>query len=87
MGIFTIQKNNFSFCFSALKRPKNLETCTLLARFSGLTADLCSRGIARELGVSEYSLTLWRRAYLGHLKPASLILTARPDNSPVRIAP
>jgi hypothetical protein len=24
-----------------LKRPKNLETCTLLARFSGLTADLC----------------------------------------------
>jgi transposase len=28
--------------------------------------------IARELGVSEYSLTLWRRAYLGHLKPAQL---------------
>src|ERR1700745_1257558 len=25
--------------------------------------------IARELGVSEYSLTLWKRAYLGHLKP------------------
>ena len=28
--------------------------------------------IARELGVSEYSLTLWKRAYLGHLKPAEL---------------
>src|SRR6201987_2251376 len=28
--------------------------------------------IARELDVSEYSLTLWRRAYLGHLKPAQL---------------
>jgi transposase len=28
--------------------------------------------IARELGVSEYSLTLWRRVYLGHLKPAQL---------------
>src|ERR1700751_2052363 len=27
--------------------------------------------IARELGVSEYSLTLWKRAYLGHLKPGS----------------
>ena len=24
--------------------------------------------IARELGVSEYSLTLWKRAELGHLK-------------------
>jgi transposase-like protein len=30
--------------------------------------------IARELDVSEYSLTLWKRAYLGHLKPA------QPDN-------
>ena len=28
--------------------------------------------IARELDVSEYSLTLWKRAYLGHLKPAQL---------------
>jgi transposase len=28
--------------------------------------------IARELGVSEYSLTLWKRAELGHLKPAQL---------------
>jgi len=25
--------------------------------------------IARELGVSDYSLTLWKRDYLGHLKP------------------
>ena len=29
--------------------------------------------IARELGVSEYSLTLWKRDYLGHVRPA------RPD--------
>jgi hypothetical protein len=28
-----------------LKCPKNLEACALLARFSGLAADLCSRGI------------------------------------------
>jgi transposase len=28
--------------------------------------------VARELGVSEYSLTLWKRAELGHLKPAQL---------------
>ncbi len=28
--------------------------------------------IARELGVSDYSLTLWKRAYLGHRKPAQL---------------
>jgi transposase len=28
--------------------------------------------IARELGVSEYSLTLWRRDYLGQVKPAQL---------------
>ena len=28
--------------------------------------------IARELGVSEYSLTLWKRAYLGYLKPGQL---------------
>ena len=28
--------------------------------------------IARELGVSEYSLTLWKRAQLGNLKPAQL---------------
>ena len=28
--------------------------------------------IARELGVSEYSLTLWKRAYLEHLKPAQV---------------
>jgi transposase len=28
--------------------------------------------IARELGFSDYSLTLWKRAYLGHLKPAQL---------------
>jgi len=28
--------------------------------------------IARELGVSDYSLTLWKRAYLGRLKPARL---------------
>ena len=26
--------------------------------------------IARELGVSEYSLTLWKRDYLGHVRPA-----------------
>ena len=28
--------------------------------------------IARELGVSEYSLTLWKKHYPGHLKPAQL---------------
>ena len=28
--------------------------------------------IARELGVSDYSLTLWKRAYLGRLKPAQV---------------
>ena len=28
--------------------------------------------IARELGVSEYSLTLWKKAYLGHLKRTEL---------------
>ena len=28
--------------------------------------------IARELGVSEYSLTLWKRDYLGHVRPAEL---------------
>ena len=28
--------------------------------------------IARELGVSEYSLTLWKKDYLRHLKPAQL---------------
>jgi transposase len=28
--------------------------------------------IARELGVSEYSLTLWKRAQLGYLRPAQL---------------
>jgi transposase-like protein len=28
--------------------------------------------IARELGVSEYSLTLWKKDYLGHLKPGQL---------------
>ena len=28
--------------------------------------------IARELGVSEYSLTLWKKDYLGHLKPAQV---------------
>jgi transposase-like protein len=28
--------------------------------------------IARELGVSEYSLSLWKRAYLGHLKQGQL---------------
>ena len=28
--------------------------------------------IARELGVSEYSLTLWKRDYLGHVRPAQL---------------
>jgi hypothetical protein len=28
--------------------------------------------IARELGVSEYSLTLWKRDYLGQVKPAQL---------------
>jgi transposase len=28
--------------------------------------------IARELGVSEYSLTLWKRAYLLDLKPGQL---------------
>jgi transposase len=28
--------------------------------------------IARELGVSEYSLTLWKRAYLRRLKPGQL---------------
>jgi transposase len=28
--------------------------------------------IARELGVSEYSLTLWKKDYLGRLKPAQL---------------
>ena len=28
--------------------------------------------IARELGVSEYSLTLWKRDYLGHVRAAQL---------------
>ena len=28
--------------------------------------------IARELGVSEYSLTLWKKDYMGHLKPAQM---------------
>jgi len=28
--------------------------------------------IARELGVSEYSLALWKRDYLGRVKPAQL---------------
>ena len=28
--------------------------------------------IARELGVSEYSLTLWKKDYLRHLRPAQL---------------
>ena len=28
--------------------------------------------IARELGVSEYSLTLWKKDYLRHLKPAEV---------------
>ena len=28
--------------------------------------------IARQLGVSEYSLTLWKKDYLGRLKPAQL---------------
>ena len=28
--------------------------------------------IARELGVSEYSLTLWKRDYLGHVRPAQI---------------
>ena len=28
--------------------------------------------MARELGVSDYRLTLWKRAYLGQLKPGEL---------------
>ena len=28
--------------------------------------------IARELGISEYSLTLWKKDYLRHLKPAQI---------------
>src|SRR5262245_40087626 len=28
--------------------------------------------IARELGVSEYTLTLWKREYLGQVKPAQI---------------
>ena len=28
--------------------------------------------IARELGVSEYSLTLWKRDYLGHVRSAQI---------------
>jgi transposase-like protein len=28
--------------------------------------------IARELGVSEYSLTLWKKEYLRHVRPAEL---------------
>jgi transposase len=28
--------------------------------------------VARELGVSDYTLTLWKRAYLGQLKPGEL---------------
>jgi len=28
--------------------------------------------IARELGVSEYSLTLWKREYLGYVRPGQL---------------
>jgi hypothetical protein len=28
--------------------------------------------IVRELDVSEYSLTLWKMVYLGHLKPGQL---------------
>ena len=29
--------------------------------------------IARELGVSEYSLTLWKKEYLRHVRPAERI--------------
>src|SRR5260370_5294316 len=28
--------------------------------------------VARELGVSDYTLTLWKRAYLGQVKPGEL---------------
>src|SRR5258707_12191566 len=28
--------------------------------------------VARELGVSDYTLTLWKRTYLGQLKPGEL---------------
>jgi transposase-like protein len=28
--------------------------------------------VARELGVSEYSLTLWKKEYLRHVRPAEL---------------
>ena len=30
------------------------------------------RQVARELDVSEYSLNLWRKAYLGQMKPAQI---------------
>ena len=30
------------------------------------------RQVARELDVSDYSLTLWKKAYLGHQKPAEI---------------
>jgi thiamine pyrophosphate-dependent acetolactate synthase large subunit-like protein len=40
--------------------------------------------IARELGVSEYSLTLWKRAYLGNLKPVgTAAAVACPDRKVV----
>jgi transposase-like protein len=31
------------------------------------------RQVARELDVSEYSLNLWKKAYLGQQKPADLV--------------
>jgi hypothetical protein len=30
------------------------------------------RQVARELDVSEYSLNLWKKAYLGQMKPAEI---------------
>jgi transposase len=35
-------------------------------------SDKSQAKIARELGVSEYSLILWKRSYLGQLKPGQL---------------
>jgi len=41
------------------------------------------RQVARELDVSEYSLNLWKKAYLGQMKPAKI---AREIKSPEEMA-
>jgi Transposase len=46
----------------------------VISTFAGwfvVTSDTQAQ-IARELGVSQYSLTLWKKDYLRHLRPAQL---------------